>query len=122
MRTSRLGLAYQATGKTVPRAAFGIFYGTLGDRGNNDSGTANPPHLFNLAINSATTAPLANLTLANTQNPKLYSTSANYPTPMIGQRNIAAQRKLPGSATLTVAYVRSSTKRPMRTQVTMPCR
>ncbi len=116
----RLGIAYQANDKTVVRAAFGVFYGTLGYTGNNDSGTANPPYLYNIAVNSATTAPLTSLALAtgfpagflnpsNVRNPNLYSTSGNYPMPMIDQWNIAIQRQLPGSATLTVAYVGSST-------------
>ncbi len=116
----RVGLAFQANDKTVVRAAFGIFYGTLGYTGNNDSGTANPPYLYNIAINSATTAPLSNLILstgfpagtlnpAHVKNPNLYSTSGNYPMPLINQWNFAIQRQVPGDATLTIAYVGSST-------------
>ncbi len=115
----RLGVAWRLGSKTVVRSGFGVFYGDLGYMGNNDTGTANPPYLFNVAINSPTTASVSSLILANgfpagtldpahTKNPNVFSISGNYPMPLVDQWNLSVQRDLGAGNVLTVAYVGSS--------------
>lgn len=118
----RFGLAYQIASNTVLRGGFGIFYGNWGYVGNNDSGTANPPYLYNIAVTSPTTAALTSLPLsqgfpagflnpANVKNPNLYSVSTSYPMPRVAQWNVALQQQIAGNSTVTLAYVGSGTSR-----------
>ena len=116
----RLGIAYQATSKTVIRSAFGIFYGGLGYQDIAHSGSANPPYFLSVTVPTATNASLSSLILAsgypsgilspaNLANPNLFSVSRDYPMPAISQWNFSVERQLPLKSVLTVSYVGSST-------------
>lgn len=116
----RIGISYQATPKTVVRGAFGIFYGDLGFQAIAQTGAANPPYLFNIAVVSPTTAATSSLVLQDgfpagfldptkVKNPNLYSQAKNYPMPAVDEWNLTVERQLPLDSVLTVGYVGNST-------------
>lgn len=116
----RVGLAYQATPKTVVRSAFGIFYGGLGYQDIAHSGAANPPYFLSVSIPSATNAPLSSMILsngypagvlvpANLANPNLFSIASNFPMPATDQWNFSIERQIPANLVVTAGYVGSST-------------
>ena len=122
----RIGLAYSVNDKTVVRAAFGTFYGTifqnLGGQlaypgfdntiQNNNLGTAvaqpfslsqgiplaPPPNLQNPA------AALANSSAANPYNVQISFNNQNH-LPLVQQWNLGFQRQLPLLLTLEVNYI-----------------
>ncbi|MCZ2146445.1 MAG: TonB-dependent receptor [Bryobacterales bacterium] len=116
----RLGLAYQATPKTVIRSAVGIFYGALGYQAIGASGALNPPYFLSISFPSTITDPSSALVLAkgfpentldpkNARNPGGFSLAAEFPITTVYQWNASVQRELPGQGVLTLAYVGSGT-------------
>jgi hypothetical protein len=56
----RIGIAYQATSKTVVRAGYGLFYALFDRLGSEDQLALNPPYLVNnnISLSATATAPL----------------------------------------------------------------
>jgi hypothetical protein len=115
----RIGIAYQVNSKIVVRSAFGIFYGGPGFQAIAQSGAANPPFFYSVPVTSATNAAVSSLVLSNgfpsgflnpgrVQNPNVFSTSAEYPMPIVDQWNFTIERQLPANSVLTLGYVGNS--------------
>jgi hypothetical protein len=115
----RLGLAYQLGGRTVLRAGGGVFYGGQGSLGADGRGINNWPYNRSVTAQSTTTAPALRLSdgyptnfLGGTDTPpqNLNWTvwEKNFPSPTVYQWNFAVQQELVAGASLTVAYVGSS--------------
>lgn len=110
----RIGVAYRASRKTVLRAAGGIFYSPLISDVTRNLG-ANPPEFISYSYNNSEldfvgARPLS----AGLERPAQGTVTGNLTaldfatrTPYTSQWNVAIQHELPGSTSLTVAYVGS---------------
>lgn len=115
----RLGMAYQATPKTVIRVGSGIFYGRDEDYGISARLPANPPWVSSATFTGTATTPTfllqngfpANaLSLAGTgynANTTVYSQPFNWPTPYVEQWNLNVEQQLPGDWLAQVGYTGS---------------
>jgi len=117
----RFGLAYQVQTRTVLRAGFGVFYGGQGSLGADGRGINNFPYNRSVTANSAGSNPALQLSSGYPDN-FLGSPNApppqnlnwivwqqDFPSPQVAQWNVAVQRELSRSLSLTVAYVGSGT-------------
>jgi hypothetical protein len=115
----RLGLAYQLGGRTALRAGAGVFYGGQGSLGADGRGVNNWPYNRSVTVQSTPTAPALRLSdgfpanfLGGTDTPpnnlNWVVWEKNFPAPTVYQWNFAVQRELLAGASLTVAYVGSS--------------
>ena len=110
----RLGMAYRATSKTVLRAAGGIFYSPLISDVTRNLG-ANPPEFISYSYdNNQFDFPGARPLSAGLERPAQGTITGNLTalnfstrTPYTTQWNLAVQQEIPGSASVTVAYVGS---------------
>jgi hypothetical protein len=116
----RLGLAYQATAKTVVRAAFGVFYGRDENIGVGRRLTNNPPQFvqrqfisdqINPNIVLATGFPANALDPNLTQNPVANSLPFDSPLPYVLQWNFNVQREVPGQWVIQVGYTGSGARK-----------
>src|SRR5260370_11749865 len=112
----RLGLAYQASSKTVIRSGFGIFYGRDADLGIQRRPPNHPPFITSATFAGDQTNPaflLRNGFPANALNltaggiPDGDTFPFDFPTPYAIQWNINVQRELPGSFLAQVGYTGS---------------
>ncbi len=111
----RLGFAYQATPKTVIRAAAGVFYGRDENLAVANRPTNNPPYYVTTTYTSDQIDPNVILSrgfpsnwLSSEKNPTVNSFAKFMPTPYVQQWNLSVQRELFGGFTAQVAYVGSS--------------
>ncbi|MBI3281260.1 MAG: TonB-dependent receptor, partial [Acidobacteria bacterium] len=115
----RLGLAWQVTQRSVLRAGAGVFYAGQGSLGANGRGINNFPFNRTAALQSTPARPALILkdgvpanflgsATAPPRNANWIVWAENLPAPTIYQWNLAIQRELPGSMSLTAAYVGSS--------------
>ncbi len=112
----RVGIAFQATPRTVIRAAAGTFYSSNELFGVVTRTMANPPFFANATFPSDQITP--NLTLrggfpadsltARGQAPRLISYNPDWPSAVTEQWNFSIQRQLPGDVLLEGAYVGSN--------------
>lgn len=112
----RVGLAYKATGRTVVRSAFGVFYGRDENLGISRRITNNPPFFVRTQIVGdqvtpnfilAQGYPAGILEPARMVNPEVNSVPKNSPLPYILQWNFNVQQELPGRFVLQVGYTGS---------------
>jgi hypothetical protein len=111
----RVGLAYQATSKTVVRSGFGIFYGRDEDLGIQRRLPNNPPFITSATFVGSQTDPaflLRNGFPADALTQASGSTDVNnfpfnFPVPYVIQWNINIQRELPGDFLAQVGYTGS---------------
>jgi hypothetical protein len=115
----RLGLAYQASRRTVVRGGFGIFYGGQGSLGADARGINNFP--YNRSVTRQSSGGQPALLLANGVPPGFLGDpdapppanlnwttwSESFPQPQVAQWNLAVQQELTRDLTITVAYVGS---------------
>ena len=115
----RIGLAWQATRRTVFRVGVGAFYGGQGSLGADGRGINNFPYNRTSTLQSTATRPAVILSdglpaglLANTTVPPVSANwtvwQSDFPSPTIFQWNVALQQELSKAFSLTVAYVGSS--------------
>lgn len=116
----RLGLAWQATAKTVVRSGFGVFYGRDEDLGIQRRLPNNPPFIISSAFAGDQTNPaffLQNgfppnaLNLAGGGIPNVNNFPFNFPTPYVIQWNMNVERELPGSLLAQVGYTGAEAKK-----------
>ena len=116
----RIGLAYSLDPKTVLRSSYGVFFGGLGYMGNAQLGVSNPPYFTNVARNTASTAPVSVVVLANgfpadmldpnkVTNPTVVSLPEDSPLSRTQQWNLTAERELPWSLAVSLSYIGSRT-------------
>ncbi|MGH9658708.1 MAG: TonB-dependent receptor domain-containing protein [Bryobacteraceae bacterium] len=114
----RLGLAFQATPKTVVRSAFGVFFGRDENLGVGRRPTNNPPQFVQRNFVSDQIAPnivLATGFPANSLDPRLVvnpvvnSFPFDSPLPYVIQWNLNVQRELPGQFVAQIGYTGSGT-------------
>ena len=127
----RLGLAYQATNKTVIRVGSGVFYGRDEDYGISARLPSNPPWVSSATFTGTTAAPVfllqngfpANaLALAASgynANTTVYSQPFNFSTPYVEQWNLNVEQQLPGDWLAQIGYTEirrptNSSTRPTR--------
>ena len=112
----RLGLAWQASRKTVVRSGFGIFYGRDEDLGIQRRLPNNPPFITSATFAGDQTNPaflLQNGFPANALNvagggiPNVNNFPFDFRTPYVIQWNVNVQRELPGSFLAQVGYTGS---------------
>jgi len=111
----RLGLAYQATGKTVIRSGFGIFYGRDEDLGIQRRLPNNPPFITSATFVGDQTNPaflLRNGFPANALDQASGSTDVNnfpfnFPIPYVVQWNLNVERELGSNFVAQAAYTGS---------------
>jgi hypothetical protein len=115
----RVGLAYQATDKTVVRAGAGIFYGRDENYGISSRLPSNPPWVSTATFTGTTTAPifllkdgfpanaLALTTTGFNANSTVYSQPFNWPTSYVEQWNLNIQRQLGGDFVAQIGYTGS---------------
>ncbi|MEO7144996.1 MAG: TonB-dependent receptor, partial [Bryobacteraceae bacterium] len=111
----RLGMAYQATGKTVVRSGFGVFYGRDEDLGISRRLPNDPPFITSATFPGNSTTPAFQLQNGFPANAlSLASGSAtvnsypfNFPIPYVIQWNLNVERQLPGSFVAQVGYTGS---------------
>ena len=112
----RLGLAYQATGKTVIRSAFGVFFGRDENIGVGRRLTNNPPQFIQrtftsdqLTPNIVTSIgfPADALDLKYLVNPVANSFPEDSPLPYVLQWNLNVQQELPGQFLVQIGYTGS---------------
>ncbi len=111
----RVGLAYQATGKTVVRSGFGVFYGRDEDLGIQRRLPNNPPFVTSSSFTGSQTTPtflLQNgfpsdaLSLAS-PSATVNSYPFNFPVPYVIQWNLNVERQLGGNFVAQVGYTGS---------------
>ncbi|MDX1979795.1 MAG: carboxypeptidase regulatory-like domain-containing protein [Bryobacteraceae bacterium] len=116
----RVGLAYQATGKTVIRSAFGVFYGRDENIGVGRRLTNNPPQLVNVTFISDQLTP--NIVLsegfpadaldpARVVNPVANSYPVDSPLPYVLQWNLNIQQELPRQFIMQIGYTGSGARK-----------
>ena len=112
----RIGLAWQATGKTVVRSGFGIFYGRDEDLGIQRRLPNNPPFITSSTFAGDQTNPAfllqngfpANaLSLAGGGIPDVNNFPFNFPTPYVVQWNINVEREFARNFLGQVGYTGS---------------
>jgi hypothetical protein len=110
----RLGLAYQATEKSVIRSGFGVFYGRDEDLGNGNRLPSNPPFVTSATFTGDQTRPAILLqdgippnALAQSAAGNLRSYPLNFPIPYVIQWNVNIERQLPGELVAQLAYTGS---------------
>jgi hypothetical protein len=111
----RLGLAYQATPKTVIRSGFGVFYGRDEDLGIQRRLPNNPPFITSATFVGDQTNPaflLRNGFPANALDQASGSTDVNnypfnFPIPYVIQWNLNVERELGGSFLAQIGYTGS---------------
>lgn len=112
----RVGLAYKATGRTVVRSAFGVFYGRDENLGISRRITNNPPFFVRTQIVGDQVAPnfimargypAGILEPARMVNPEVNAVPKDSPLPYILQWNFNVQQELPGRLVLQVGYTGS---------------
>ena len=111
----RVGLAYQATGKTVVRSAFGIFYGRDEDIGIQRRLPNNPPFITSATFTGDQTNPaflLKHGFPANALSFASGSTDVNaypfdFPVPYVEQWNVNVQRDLGSNFVAQIGYTGS---------------
>ena len=115
----RVGLAYQATDKTVVRAGFGIFYGRDENFGISARLPSNPPWVSTATFTGTAAAsvfllknglPANALALTATgfnANTTVYSQPFDFPTSYVEQWNLNIQRQLPGDFVAQIGYTGS---------------
>ena len=111
----RVGLAYQATGKTVVRSGFGIFYGRDEDLGIIRRLPNNPPFITSATFAGDQTNPaflLQNGFPGNALSLASGVADVNnfpfaFPIPYVVQWNLNVQRELPGNFLAQVGYTGS---------------
>ncbi len=111
----RVGLAYQATAKTVVRSGFGIFYGRDEDLGIIRRLPNNPPFITSATFAGDQTNPaflLMNGFPANALSLASGSADVNnfpfdFPIPYVVQWNLNVQRELPGNFLTQIGYTGS---------------
>ena len=125
----RVGLAYQATGKTVVRSGFGVFYGRDEDVGIIRRLTNNPPFVTSATFPGSQTTPaflLQNGFPANALNlasgsATLNSFPLNFPVPYVIQWNINVERQFAGNFVAQIGYTGSEAhKLPIVVNVNQP--
>ena len=116
----RIGLAYQATDKTVIRSGFGIFYGRDENYGISSRLPSNPPWVSTATFTSTAAAPIflladgfppSALALTGTgfnANTTVYTQPFDYPTSYVEQWNLNVQRQLGGDFVAQVGYTGSA--------------
>jgi outer membrane receptor protein involved in Fe transport len=111
----RLGVAYQATPKTVVRAGFGMFYGRDEDVGIQRRLPNNPPFISSATFTGDQTnpafllrdgLPAGALSLAS-PNSDVNSFPFNFLTPYVIQWNLNIQREIAGNFVAQLAYTGS---------------
>jgi len=115
----RLGLAYQATDKTVVRSGFGVFYGRDENYGISARLPSNPPWVSTSTFTGTPSAPVFLLAegfppnaLALTAggfnaNTTVYTQPFNFPTSYVEQWNFNIQRQLAGDFVAQIGYTGS---------------
>jgi hypothetical protein len=107
----RVGFAYKATGRTVVRSAFGVFYGRDENLGISRRITNNPPFFVRTQIVGDQVAPnfimargypAGILEPARMVNPEVNAVPKDSPLPYILQWNFNVQQELPGRLVLQV--------------------
>ncbi|MFB3829190.1 MAG: carboxypeptidase regulatory-like domain-containing protein [Bryobacteraceae bacterium] len=116
----RLGLAYQLSGRTVIRAGAGVFYGGQGSLGASDRMVNNFPFNRSVTVQSTTAAPalvlskgfpagfLGDPNAAPPENLNWVVWQPRFPEPTVYQWNLAVQREVTRTLSVTTAYVGSS--------------
>lgn len=116
----RLGLAYQATKRTVVRAGAGFFYGRDETIGVGRRLTNNPPYFIQSRFLSDQLNPLITLRdgfpadaldPARVTNPEVNAYPTEYPLPYVMQWNFNIQQELPGAFVAQASYTGSGSKR-----------
>jgi hypothetical protein len=117
----RLGAVYSLDPKTVVRGSYGVFFGGLGYMGNAQLGVSNPPYFINVSRNTASTAPVSSVILANgfpagmldpasLTNPTVVSLPEDSPLSRTQQWNLTAERELPWNVAVSLSYIGSRTR------------
>lgn len=107
----RIGLAYRLGGKTVVRAAYGLFYFDEQGTGGSARLFLNYPDVTSNAVDCTSTVPCLNTsdgipnTAAAGALPSVVYQPINNPTSNIQQWNLTIQREFGGSLAGTVSYV-----------------
>jgi hypothetical protein len=114
----RLGLAYEATPKTVIRSGFGIFYGRDETVGITARLPNNPPFVTSATFTGDQTRPALLLqdglpanALSQATGSDLRLFPLDFPTPSVIQWNLNIERQLPGELVAQVAYTGSEAHR-----------
>src|SRR5581483_6891678 len=113
----RIGLAFQATDKTVVRSGFGVFYGRDENYGISARLPSNPPWVYAASFPGSTTTPAFLLQAgfpANALAPPsgglfnantiVYSQPFNWPTSYVEQWNMNLERQMGGNFVAQVGY------------------
>ncbi len=112
----RIGLAFQAAGKTVVRSAFGVFFGRDENIGVARRLTNNPPQFIQRQFVSdqitpnivlSTGFPADALDLKYLVNPVVNSFPNEFPLPYVLQWNLNLQHELPGEFLFQLGYTGS---------------
>lgn len=111
----RLGLAYQATSKTVIRSGFGVFYGRDEDVGIQRRLPNNPPFISSATFTGDQTTPAfllqnglpPNALSLTSPNADVNSFPFQFLTPYVIQWNFNVQREIGGNFVAQVAYTGS---------------
>jgi carboxypeptidase family protein/TonB-dependent receptor-like protein len=124
----RIGAAYQFTDKTLVRGGFGLFYdlgyGNLGEAvffqpyTRNEFLTPSPPLPFDLSNPAFQPPPFTTTIDANVLD--LSAVDPNLSLPFTLQWNVAIERELGASQTLTATYVGSDGRRLLREDIIAP--
>lgn len=107
----RIGIAYRLGGKTVLRAAYGLFYFDEQGTGGSARLFLNYPDVTSNAVNCPSTAPCLNTsngipnTAATGALPLVVYQPINNPASNVEQWNLTVQRELTSSLAATVSYV-----------------
>ena len=115
----RLGLAYQATPKTVVRVGTGIFYGRDENYGISARLPSNPPWVSTATFTGTAAAPvfllqngfpanaLALTSVGYNANTTVYSQPFNFVTPYVEQWNVNVEQQLQGGFVAQIGYTGS---------------
>lgn len=115
----RVGLTRQIDPRTRVRGAFGVFYAGLGFQEAQSSGIANVPHFVRVSFPSSTDAAVSTLVLANgfpvgaldprnVRTPTASAVAPELPLTKVRQWSVGVDRELPGTFTVSLSYVGSS--------------
>ena len=125
----RIGLAYQATDKTVVRSGFGVFYGRDEDLGIQRRLPNNPPFVTSATFPGTQTTPAfvlqngfpANALSLASGSATVNSFPFNFPVPYVIQWNLNVERQLPGNFVAQLGYTGSEAhKLPIVVNVNQP--